>query len=160
MGDAVGLETETERPDDVAVDGALVERSPVTFVAVELLLDPFFRSSWRFFLSSSLVLRRSSFRSFFLSICFSVKRTLRLGRTLGAISAKRLCPYFAANKIVASKRIARKTRRKRDGIVRYAQENSNLSWGIVTLSLKKCEYDICCSGLVMSVELMKRHTVH
>lgn len=99
-----------------------MERSAVTFVAVALLLDPFFLSSWRFFLSSSLVLRRSSFRSFFLSICFSVKRTRRLGRTLGAMWAKRLCPYFAANKIVASKRIARNTRRKRDGIVHYAQE--------------------------------------
>lgn len=80
VGDAVGLED--ARPEDVAVVGAMVEGSPVTFVAVVLLLDPLFLASWRFFLSSSLDLRRSSFRSLFLSICFSVKRTRRLGPTL------------------------------------------------------------------------------
>ena len=89
VGDAVGLED--ERPDEETVVGALVDGSPspspVAFVAEVVLLDAFFLASWRFFLSSSLVFKRSSLRCFFLSICFSVKRTRRLGPTLGATPA-------------------------------------------------------------------------
>lgn len=43
VGDTVGLKD--ARLDDVAVDGALVEGSPVTCVAVVLLLDPLFLAS-------------------------------------------------------------------------------------------------------------------
>ena len=87
VGDAVGLED--EKPDEEAVVGALVDGSPspVAFAAEVVLLDAFFLASWRFFLSSSLVFKRSSLRCFFLSICFSVKRTRRLGPTLGVTPA-------------------------------------------------------------------------
>lgn len=123
VGEGVGLEE--GRMDGMEVVGLLVGESSVTLKGTVVLLEPLYFSSWRFFLSSSLVLRRSSFRNLFLSICFSVRRIRCLGPTLGAMPLKRSGANFAASKNAASKRAANKMTRKGDGIATWYLATAN-----------------------------------